>query len=145
MGRHAPTRRLWRRDRAAAGIPPVRRHATPARVRGVLATGARLDPRAEAAARIVDAASEAIAYEGGFDGEILDPVDVAAAIQGVIWTICQAPVAALAAACYGLTASTSLLSEAPHHVPLPASTPVGSAAPSSSVVTATAPLGFYGL
>lgn len=97
----------------------------------------------------VDAASEAIAYERGYEGPILEPEDVDTAVHGLAGAIRRSPAAALAIASSGLSPASSLLRETDYEGPLLAA---ASAETRAAMRTApevasslTMPLGFYGL
>ena len=93
----------------------------------------------------MDAASEAIAYESGYEGDILEPGDVPAAIRGLTGDIHQAPAAALAIASSGLSPSSSLLRDMDLNGASLAARRVANAEHSKGAATMVIPLGFYGL
>ncbi len=70
------------------------------------------DGVAVARAAQVDAASEAICRATGFEAILLDPTAAVAAVRAVSQAALCAPRDALAAACSGLSPSTSLLARA---------------------------------
>jgi hypothetical protein len=93
----------------------------------------------------VDAASEAIAYESGYEGAILEPADVGGAIAGLTGDIRRAPGAALAIASSGLSPSSSLLRELDSEAPFIAAARRVDPEPAEGSATMAIPVGFYGL
>ncbi len=127
--------------RVAAAIPsPAPRRRLGSGVR------AAIDRRAEAASKTVDAASEAIAYESGYEGAILEPADIDDALLGLTGDIRRAPVTALAIASWGLTPSSSLLRELDLETAASlVATRVGARESTDAPAAKLAPVGFYGL
>ena len=103
------------------------------------------DGAAEAASKTVDAASEAIAYESGYEGSILEPEDVGEVIVELTSDIREAPVTALAIASSGLSAASSLLGEADFGATPIGAAPVSARRQPGRTTQMTIPLGFYGL
>ncbi len=130
---------------AAAGVDGV----------GVLRRrGAGLVPQlatdrwAQAAIATVDAASEAIAYDRCYEGAILEPADVPAAVRGITGTIRRDPATALAIASRGLTPASSLLRETDYVGPLQTAVGAGTrvaARPKVDAAGAAQPVVFYDL
>ena len=141
-------RGLLRGRRLAVPVTPRDRPGVRRRRAGLVSRIAT-DRWAHAASSSVDAASEAIAYERGYEGDILEPADVNAVFRGVRGTIRRAPAAALAIASRGLTPASSLLREKAHAGPLLAAAGVGprarARANGEDARVTPPPAGYYGL
>ncbi len=101
--------------------------------------------RAEEASKAVDAAGEAIAYESCYEGVILEPADVDAAIVNLTGDIRQTPSAALAIASSGLSPSSSLLRDLDPDGPTLAERRASERRQPGEAAAMTMPLRFYGL